>query len=61
MKYTTRFGKVIDIPISDYLNMSDEQLELLEEKEGTAIYFGDEFNTHNPEDNEKDELPPIQE
>jgi len=61
MKYTTRFGKVIDIPISDYLNMTDDQLELLEEKEGTAIYFGDEFNTHNPEDNEKEELPPIQE
>ena len=39
MKFTTRFGKTIEIPIEKFLSMTDEQLEILEESEGTSIFF----------------------
>lgn len=38
MKYTTRFGKVIDITLEKYLSMSDEDLSKLEEEQGTSLY-----------------------
>lgn len=38
MKYTTRFGKVIDIELNRYLTMSDEELSKLEEEQGTSLY-----------------------
>lgn len=38
MKYTTRFGKVIDIELNRYLTMSDEELSLIEEEQGTSLY-----------------------
>lgn len=39
MKFTTRFGKTIEIPIEKFLSMTDEELEILEESEGTSIFF----------------------
>lgn len=38
MKYTTRFGKVIDIELNRYLSMSDDELSKLEEEQGTSLY-----------------------
>lgn len=39
MKYTTRFGKVIEIDLDKFLTMSDEELQKLEEYEGTSSNF----------------------
>ena len=38
MKYTTRFGKIIDIPLDKYLSMSDDELAKLEEEQGTSLF-----------------------
>ena len=38
MKYTTRFGKIIDIPLDRYLSMSDDELAKLEEEQGTSLF-----------------------
>lgn len=38
MKYTTRFGKVIDIELNKYLTMSDDELSKLEEEQGTSLF-----------------------
>lgn len=38
MKYTTRFGKIIDIPLDRYLSMSDDELLKLEEEQGTSLF-----------------------
>jgi|LakMenE01Jun11ns_1017448.scaffolds.fasta_scaffold8790080_2 hypothetical protein len=38
MKYTTRFGKTIDISLDRYLLMSDDELSKLEEEQGTSLY-----------------------
>lgn len=38
MKYTTRFGKIIDIPLEKYLDMSDDELSKLEEEQGTSLF-----------------------
>lgn len=38
MKYTTRFGKIIDIPLDRYLSMSDDELSKLEEEQGTSLF-----------------------
>ena len=38
MKYTTRFGKIIDIPLDKYLSMSDDELSKLEEEQGTSLF-----------------------
>ena len=38
MKYTTRFGKIIDISLDEYLTMSDDDLAKLEEAQGTSPF-----------------------
>jgi len=38
MKFNTRFGKTIDIPLDRYLTMSDDELAKLEESEGIGYY-----------------------
>lgn len=38
MKYTTRFGKIIDISLDEYLTMSDDDLAKLEEIQGTSPF-----------------------
>lgn len=43
MKFNTRFGKTIDIPIDRYLTMSDDELAKLEESEGIG-YYESSFN-----------------
>ena len=37
--YTTKFGKTIYIPTSRYFAMTDDELDLLEERAGTEIEF----------------------
>ena len=54
MKFTTRFGKTIEIPIEKFLTMSDDELAKMEESEGTSIYFGDEFSTQFPDSTNKE-------
>lgn len=54
MKYTTRFGKTIEIAIERFITMTDDELAKLEESEGTSIFFGDEFNTQFPDSSEKE-------
>jgi hypothetical protein len=61
MKFTTRFGRTIEIPIEKYLSMTDDELSKLEEDEGTSIYFGDEFNTQFPNLNSDSDEIVIQE
>jgi hypothetical protein len=37
MLYTTRFGKTINIDIKDFITMTDEELSIIEEREGAFI------------------------
>jgi len=37
MRYTTRFGRVIEIALDEYLRMSDDELAKKEEEAGTPL------------------------
>lgn len=37
MRYNTRFGRVIEISLEEYLSMSDDELSKKEEEAGTPL------------------------
>lgn len=57
MRYTTRFGKIIDISLETYLNMSDDDLLHLEEREGT--FSGKQERPEDKDPLEEDDNLPI--